>query len=200
MTLIRMTPRERLADIAARGIAYLAVALFWWIWLTVSLGLVLAVAESRSLDASPTAVLAGAAVAATILFAVGLFLMNAVFTVTHTRAGVAVAYLAAHWRKVAAVPLVIAAVLVVMFGMLFGFAAILYGYAFAAWSSMQLTIQAAEQIQLLAPNLSFDAATSVVGAFVRVYVAATIVAGSIALTYLSVRQLLRGNPSQRGSA
>jgi hypothetical protein len=200
-TLMERAANDRRTDFVARGIALAAVALFWWIWLTVWLGVLVAVAGSRSLDASPAAVLAGAAVAATILLALGLFLMNALFTITHTRAGVALAYLGAHWRQAAKAVLVIGGLLLLMFGGLMGFVAVLYGYAFALWSSMQLTIQAAEQVGVLTPDLSLDSATAVAAAFTRTYVAVAIVVACIAVPYLGGRQLFRAHPewSRRGS-
>lgn len=201
VSLVERSANDRVADIVARGIAFAAVALFWWIWLTIWLGVLVSVAGSRSLDAPPAVVLAGAAVAATVLLAVGLFFMNALFTMTHGRAVVALSYLAAHWRQIAKAVLVIGSVLLLTFGAFVGFVAILYGYGFAVWSSMQLTIQAAEQIGVLKPDLTLDAALGVAAAFIQMYLAVTIVAACIALTYLAGRQLLRRHPewSQRGS-
>jgi hypothetical protein len=200
-TLVEGTASARRTDFVARGLAFAAVALFWWIWLTVWLAVLVSVAGSRSLDASPAAVLAGAAVAATILLVVGLFLMNALFATTHRRAAVALAYLGAHWRQAAKAVLAIGGVLLLMFGGLMGFVAVLYGYGFALWSSMQLTIQAAEEIGVLAPDLSLDGVSGVAAAFVRMYLALTIVLSCIALPYLGGRQLLRGHPewSRHGS-
>ena len=199
-TLSRRTSADRLLDTAARGIAFATVALFWWIWLTAWLGVVVSVFGSRSIDASPAALLAGAAVAATILLGIGLLLMHLLFNTAQTWARRSLVFVRERWRAVAkAIGWTIVAI-AACFAALAGIAALVGAYAFGLTTSGTLLLQAAEQVNTLDDTAPVAWLTGSGSALVRTYLALAILAVEIGVAYVGGRRLLRSFDSRaRGS-
>src|SRR3954467_1510072 len=118
MLTIQMRTRDDILDLVARAIAVSACALFWWGWLTIGLGIVVSAAGSTKVDASPAVVLAIAAVAATSVFAAGLFLTQWLFSVAHVRAVTVLAYLVARRHAMVRAVIGVAIALAVILGAL----------------------------------------------------------------------------------
>lgn len=198
-TLVRRTP-DRLLDIAARGIAFATVALFWWIWLTVWLGVVVSIAGSRSIDASPATLLACAAVAATILLGIGLLFMQVLFNATLTRALRSLVFIRERWRSITRRVLNFVFVTAAVIAFCLGFAAFGVGYALGLTASATLLLEAAEQVNALAETASIAWLADVGTALARTYLALAILAVEIGVAYVGGRQLLRSVGSRgRGS-
>jgi len=192
---------NKLADIASRGIAFAIVALFWWLWLSLWLGIVVSVAGSRSVDASPAALLAGAGIAATALVGLGLAFMNLLFGAAREQALRFLLFCGAYWRDVAAAVATIVLIIVGCMGGLAALAAVICGYGAALSSAIALVLEAADLVNTFGGDLTAESLVPIGIAFTRMYAGLALVVGLAAVSYVGGRWILRrAEPSvRRGS-
>src|SRR3954470_16234083 len=186
MLTIQMRTRDDILDLVARAIAVSACALFWWGWLTIGLGIVGSAPGSTKVDASPAIVLAVAAVAATGVFAAGLFITQWLFGVARGRAMAALSYLLAHRRAIVRAVIGVVVALALIFGGVTAFLGVVYLYGFGLSTSATLAVQTAERIDRLVFDLSFEAGIQWAAAFARIYAAVLIVSLGVAAIALGI--------------
>ena len=200
IAIAKVSPRHAAIDVAARVIAFGVCAAFWWVWLSICLSFIVSVAGSRSIDASSAQILAGAAILATISFAIGLLLMLLLFDTARTWAGTAIAYLGTHRRRMFAVAAAIVRGTLIACAALGGLAAAVYAYALAIPFGGSLILSTAELVEALNSQPSLAMALRLATAFVQMFVAITIFALAIGLPYLGWQRLKRdGGAARRGS-
>jgi len=187
----RVSRAQVASDLAARTIAFASCALFSWVWLSVWLSIILGIAGSRSIDASPAAILAGAALTATVVLAIGLFLMQMLFGIARDVAARAILLVRAYWRRAIRAVLITAGTIVGAFGLVGAIAGVIYGTGFAIGSSFDLILATAEQIEALPLDYTVGSAIALARAFAQIYVATAVFAVLLAIPYVGWRWLRR---------
>ena len=182
--------------LASRAIALATCAILAWTWFSFWTASVVAVASR--IDASGSAILAGAAVAATVLIGIGVFLAHLLYDGTCRIAAVMLGGIGAHWRPIVETIGTVVLAAVVAFGGLAAIAAILYGYAFAFTASAGLVTSSADVVGGLTPELTADSAGAMLIAFARTYLAGTIIAASAWTPYVIARRLMVDPRIRRG--
>ena len=185
-------PRTFFADVLARAIAIAACAAFWWLWLTIVLAVILAIAGStKRLDVSPSIIVAGLALLAILLLIGGLLVIQPVFALAHATAMAHMAFVERRRRSIAAsigrtlIWLLKASVVVGLVVASIG----LYGGTL--WAGMALTVMTAEQLERLPMELGPDAIVPWIVTFARMYIAVGLLAACVAVGYVLVT---RGMP------
>ena len=176
-------------DIVARAMAITACAAFWWLWLTLDIGVVLAIAGStRKMDVSPSVIVAALALLTIVLVIGGLFAIQPVFARAYTVAMALLTFLLRHRRAIAA-SLWRISVSVLKWSLIVGGVVVGIGaYVQALMWGMALTVMTADQLGSVPTELAPDAIPVWVETFARMYVAIGLFAICIAVIYLPAKR------------
>ena len=187
-----------LTDMVARAVAIAACAAFWWIWLTVDLTVVLAIAGStKKLDVSPSVVVAVLALLTIVLLIGGLLLVQPIFARAHAAAMALTAFLERHHRAIAASIRDVSILLLKTILVVAAVVAAVGIYVQALAWAMTLMVMTADQLDSMPVELGPDAITPWLAAFGRMYVAIGLLSTCLALPYVLVK---RGMPRPRAPA
>ena len=185
-------------DIVARAVAIAACAAFWWIWLSVDLAVILAIAGStKKLDVSPSVVLAVLALLTIMLLIGGLILVPPIFARAHTAAMALIAFLQRHHRAIAASIRDVSILLLKTILVVATAVAASGIYVGALGWAMTLMVMTADELEGMPVELGPDAITSWLVAFARMYLATGLLATCLAVLYVLVK---RGMPRLRAPA
>ena len=178
----------QVVDVSARVIAFAACAALWWIWVTLALSATISIASSTRLDVSPGALLAGAAVVATVLVGIGLVLTHVLFAYAHIWSSAALLVVVAHRRAV--VRGVVRVVVVTMFivGSVTAVVALFVAYWIGLAQSIALVVFTADHIESVTFEATIDAATALGAAFGRMYLSLLILFVGVRAPYVALKR------------
>ena len=176
-------------DMIARALAIAACAAFWWLWVTLDVGVVLAIAGStKKMDVSPSVIVAALALLTIVLVIGGLFAIQHVFAPAYRIAMTAMTFLLRHRRGIAASVWRISFSVLKWSLVLGGVAVGVWAYGQALMWAMALTVMTADQLGSVPTELGPDAIPVWVETFARMYVAIALFATCIAVIYLPARR------------